>query len=321
VYSIVPTSHLILAPLVPVVLAWSGWGSAWSIDALRGRARRPASSWPVTLLVLLIGLSFFHAGVAKIVGGWLRADSSVVAWYVGRFSADAVGVQKAIAAAVLSAPSSVHEWMDRATVLLEMGMLLAVLVPKTGRIFIAAAAVFHLVVFLLLDIEFAPLLLAYAVVLPWDRAAKELTTLGLRGKVEGRVVARRPLLSVTALTGIFMAFVTFVGPPMKGARSPFDDQQWGTSLVLLSGGALAACSYLAWQASTWARQALVALRPRAHLVELDIVWDDLIAAGGARPSRVRTDSGRAPARPPTLRPSPARPIRSRIPAGAGPRLA
>jgi hypothetical protein len=282
VYSILPTSHLILAPLVPLVLAFSGWGSAWSIDALKRRASRPQSSWPITLLMLLIGLSFFHAGVAKAAGGWLRSDASVVAWYVERFSRDAVGLQSALANWVSAAPPTLHESMDRATVILETGMLVAVLIPKVGRIFIAGAAIFHLGVFLLLDIEFAPLLLVYAVLLPWDRVAKRPRTIAPPGKGARWTVARRPVLSMAGFTCLFMAFVTLLGPPLRGARSPFDEQSWGTSFALLAIGACVAITYLVSITLPSGRKRRH-FEPRpTHLVELDVVMGDVLGWGAQR---------------------------------------
>jgi hypothetical protein len=61
---------LLLALAAILLMAFAGWGGAYSIDVRRGRDTvvRP---WTVSLLALIVALAMFTAAYAKIMGGWL----------------------------------------------------------------------------------------------------------------------------------------------------------------------------------------------------------------------------------------------------------
>ena len=58
-------NHNILVLVLPVVMAASNWGSAFSYDALRARAPQRLASWPLTFMGTLVGFAMFTAGYAK----------------------------------------------------------------------------------------------------------------------------------------------------------------------------------------------------------------------------------------------------------------
>ncbi len=76
-YSLGKINHDIFLVLVPLVLAFSGWGRALSVDAQRRPAPESAEAeaWPVALLALLVGFAMFTAGWVKATTGWLDPEA------------------------------------------------------------------------------------------------------------------------------------------------------------------------------------------------------------------------------------------------------
>lgn len=64
------------------------------------------------------------------------------------------------------------EAFDVATVVFEVGFLLAILHPLSTRLFVVGAVAFHTGVALVLNIAFLPNLIVYAAVVPWSRLAR-----------------------------------------------------------------------------------------------------------------------------------------------------
>lgn len=172
-YSFGKVNHSILYVLTPLVMAASGWGAACSADA----ARRPegvpecaverTAAWPLALLALLVGFSFFTAGFEKLIGGWLDPSTQAVRgqffnhffvnhrqdllapWYLG-----------------LNAPPF-WETLDVLTVVMEVGFLTAVARPFAVRCFAAVAVLFHFNVMLMFNIPFVENLSVYAAFFSW----------------------------------------------------------------------------------------------------------------------------------------------------------
>jgi len=67
--------------LIPLTLAYSGWGRAFSIE---NRNEPPSADqpWLLALLALLTGFALFTAGIGKISGGWLKSDSLGTRWHL-----------------------------------------------------------------------------------------------------------------------------------------------------------------------------------------------------------------------------------------------
>lgn len=161
-YSPGKINHDIVLVLIPLVLAFSGWGQAFSIDTARGRDGVAAEPWPMALLALLVGFAMFTAGWAKVTTGWLDPDvwatyGHLVLNY--RFT----GRETWAATWALSVESQAF-WKsgDWAAVALEAGFLMVVVSRRAFCFTMALATFLHLGVLLLFDIAFSENLIAYA---------------------------------------------------------------------------------------------------------------------------------------------------------------
>lgn len=192
-YSLGKIDHDILLVLVPGAMALAGWGDRLSVDALRrrGRPTERAEQWPLRLFALLVGLAFLTAAMPKVRGGWLSWSSHAVQAMQGRHYLSN-GHHGLLAGLFFHFNNPVFwEAMDIATIVIEAGMLLAVLNWRSTRVVFAIAATFHLGVWLMMTIPFIMNVVAYAFVVRWDR-------LPLPDRVRGRARRAGPILLRTA---------------------------------------------------------------------------------------------------------------------------
>ncbi|ACY49615.1 HTTM domain-containing protein [Rhodothermus marinus] len=196
-------NHVILFVLLPWVMSFSNWGAAWSLDARLGRARPTVEGWPLALLALLTGFAMFTAGFTKLLGGWLDPATQATRghWLKQYF---VVGRQDLLADLVTAPlPAGLWELMDWGTVLLEIGLLPAVLVPGLFRMLLSLMVLFHLGTALLFNITFVQNLIVYAAFLNWDRVATRFPRIRL---------SPRPAFVLIPLLGL--AFY-FFGSPLR----------------------------------------------------------------------------------------------------------
>lgn len=173
-YSFGKIDHTFLHAASPAVLALSGWGNRWSLDALCGRGSRAQASWPLGLLAVCLGVAFFAAGFEKAWAGWLDPGTHAALGYVGR-NVVLHGREALLGSTVLAADlGPLWESLDVGTVLLECGVLLAAIRLRAFRAVLIALVAFHLGIFLLMDIAFTAMPVVYAAFLPW-------------GAIEGRL--------------------------------------------------------------------------------------------------------------------------------------
>ena len=178
-YSLGKVNSDILLVITPLVLAWSGWGDAFSLDALRRPtpvAKTLRGSWNLSLLALLIGLAMFSSGWAKVSTGWL--DPATRATY-GHFVHFYVTGQPSWMADLAVRLKSGWLWKlaDWFTVALEIGFVFAAFSRRAMYIFMAIACFFHLGVWLLFGIVFAHNIIAYG-------AFVSYSTLPLVGRID-----------------------------------------------------------------------------------------------------------------------------------------
>lgn len=174
-YGLGKIDHDILLVLVPAAMALAGWGDRLSLDAVRRRSRgeagRPerAEQWPLRLYALMIGLAFLTAALPKIKGGWLNPLTQAVHGIQIRqfYTHDRADL---LADTFLGIKNPVFwEFMDVATILLEAGIVLAVLSWGGTRVAFAIATLFHLGVWLMMNIAFWHNVVTYGFVVAWDR--------------------------------------------------------------------------------------------------------------------------------------------------------
>lgn len=208
IYSLGKIDHFILVPVVPLIMAFSGWGATYSVDKLRSKsAMETPQGWPLVLLALLIGFMMFTAGFPKILGGWLHLDTQATqGHYFKQFFVR--GRQD------LLAPYGQHigrfwwEVLDYVTIAFEVGFLVAIINPRSTRIFICIAVLFHFCTMLILNISFLPNFLAYAAFINWawvDAKAGQYAGFGSKMK---RLAG--PLL-ITVCMLLFYAITWFLG--------------------------------------------------------------------------------------------------------------
>jgi len=174
-YSLGKIDHDIFLVLLPAAMALAGWGDRLSLDAVRRRARglpeapERAEQWPLRLYALMIGLGFLTAAWPKIRGGWLNPGTQAVQGHqVRQYFTN--GKDELLAPFFLHFDHPVFwEILDLATILLEAGMIVAVLWWTTTRFAFAVAATFHLGVWLMMNIAFFMNVVTYGFVVPWDR--------------------------------------------------------------------------------------------------------------------------------------------------------
>jgi hypothetical protein len=166
IFSIGKVDHEILVALVPVVMAFSNWGAAFSVDSARWGEQK-TESWPLTLLALFIGFMMFTAGLPKILGGWLDPATQAAQGHL--FNQFFVRERQALLAEWFVSFDNVLFWefLDWATVLFEVGFLFAVWKTAWFKTFVGVVVLFHFSTMLMLNIAFVPNFLAYAVFLNW----------------------------------------------------------------------------------------------------------------------------------------------------------
>jgi predicted DCC family thiol-disulfide oxidoreductase YuxK len=201
-YGVGKIDHDILLVLIPAALAVAGWGDRLSVDAWRRRHRgeteppERAEQWPLRLYVLAVGLAFLTAGLAKVHGDWLNPHSHAVQALEARafFTHGRHGL---LAGPFVNINNPVlWEALDIATILLEVGMVVAVLSWAGTRFGFAAASTFHLGVLFIMNIAFFMNVLIYGFVVRWDRVPVPPALAGRVPRLPAGAVRAVPLVVI-----------------------------------------------------------------------------------------------------------------------------
>jgi hypothetical protein len=149
---VVHNDVLLLLCLVPLLAARAN--DTWSLDAKRDRRRESARmscryGWPVRTAAVVCAGAYFCAGLAKLVNSgpaWVTSDNLRWALYasgesgIGLFIADRPWLSHAVAAA---------------TLLLELGFPLVLLVPRTAWLFVPGAVGLHAAIWLAMGLDYS----------------------------------------------------------------------------------------------------------------------------------------------------------------------
>jgi len=257
IYSSGNLDHGFLPVLMAALMSFSGWGAAWSVDAARGRITEVAA-WPITMLAWCLGLAMLGAAWPKVDAGWLRvgthaARGHLVEEYVVNHRQQLLADQ-----AMRLSSGRLWELLDYLTVVLEGGFVLAVLWVRSTRVFVAAAAVFHLAIILMMNISFVSNLVVYAAFVDWTWLASRV-----RVPAWSRAVAARPVIpGVVVVAGIGAAVLSDrAGPPLVALVGLFTDRSLLlVHTALIVAGATVAIVFLARECGTLARSLLVPAR-------------------------------------------------------------
>jgi hypothetical protein len=177
-YSMGKINHDLLLVAIPLVMAFSNWGSAWSLDAVSGKTRKP-EAWPVALLALMLGFMMFTAGFPKLIGGWL--DINTHATYGHFIKHYFVNERQDLLSELFLDISSRVFWesLDWFTLIFEIGFIFAILKAPVLRFWCALAIMFHFMVMMMLNISFISNLPVYSLFLiNWDVHALRLKGVG-----------------------------------------------------------------------------------------------------------------------------------------------
>lgn len=169
-YAFGKINHDIFVVVIPLVLAFSGWGNAFSIDARKkGLASLDdqSGSWAVALCCFAIGVAMFTAGFAKLTSGWL--DPGLLCTYGHLISLHFINGRHTWLEKIMLEVDVPFLWklLDWFVVMLETGFLAAIWNRRLFVTFCALAAFFHLGVWLLFDIPFGSNLVGYGVIVPF----------------------------------------------------------------------------------------------------------------------------------------------------------
>lgn len=174
-YSFGKIDHDFLIWMIPLVMSFSNWGAAYSLDA-KGKQQedRIVQNWPIVLLALVLCLGMFSAGLPKLLGGWLDVSSHATRghflreYYVNER-------QDLLAPFFLSLNSPlIWEFFDYAGVFLEVFFLFAILRPNLFRFFVVCAIVFHAFNYLMLNISFTANIALYLLYIDWGVVISKL---------------------------------------------------------------------------------------------------------------------------------------------------
>ena len=156
--------HTFMLWIVPGLLAFSGWGRHYSVDASKTAPPDKdeiAPSWPIVAVGAFLALSFLTAAIPKIARGWLSFETSAVRRHFLQLSFQLERDQLLAGPFIDFEFQPFWEALDWAGVGLELALAFALFWPFAQRWLIFAAWIFHLANLLLLNISFYGPLMVY----------------------------------------------------------------------------------------------------------------------------------------------------------------
>lgn len=227
VFSFGKIDHTIFLWIVPLAMSSSDWGDRISLDS-RGSAEsdQMVSTSAVPFLSILLALAFLTAGLPKLAGGWLSTEVSATKSY---FRDKVLRGETNISTSLLESIESrlIWESADWATLLLEFGFVFLILWPFGYRLLVNVAAVFHLIVLFVLNINFESSLALYLVFalqfIDVDRVERFLAALE----------ERREMVLVAGSIALAAAVATQLAGPglLRVALGLFGASDWTVALV------------------------------------------------------------------------------------------
>lgn len=235
--------HTILLTLPPLVLAFGDWGKRYSVDARR-RSDEPSGQvqWPLRLLALLIGWGFFAAALTKALTGWLSFSSQASRGYfvLGFVTQERTHwLARWIAEHDVLVAWEVVDWL---TVVFELAILIALPWWRAFRITLAVAAAFHLVVLLIMNIDFSNAVVAYGAFVSWGAISGRIGSSRVGRTALEALKARRALLEGAGVTVLLVVIALAVGAVtwflMVSPAGRVSTGQIGGHLIILVGAVI-----------------------------------------------------------------------------------
>ncbi|RDV16676.1 hypothetical protein DXT99_02520 [Pontibacter diazotrophicus] len=207
-YSFGKIDHDFLIWIIPLVMSFSNWGAAYSLDAKLKHQDRVVQNWPVVLLALILSFAMFSAGLPKLLGGWLDISTHAVrGHFLREFYVNER--QDLLAPFFLNLNSAlVWEFFDYAGVFLEVFFIFAIIRPNLFRFFVICAIFFHVFNYLMLNIAFSINIILYLLFVDWGMIISKLRKHRMLLSIE-RAINFRSLLIVGLLyTSFYLIYIT-----------------------------------------------------------------------------------------------------------------
>ena len=202
-YSFGKIDHDFLIWIIPLIMSFSNWGAAYSLDAkLNQQQDKEVQSWPVVLLALVLCLAMFSAGLPKLLEGWLDVSTHAVR---GHFLREYYlnERQELLAPLFLNLNFPlIWEFFDYSGVFLEIAFLFAIIRPNIFRFFVLSAILFHVFNYLMLNIAFTINFILYLLFIDWDLVIGKL-------KKGGTLLTVERAINIKSLLGVGVVYTSF----------------------------------------------------------------------------------------------------------------
>jgi len=161
-YSYGKINHNIYPVVFPIIMAFTNWGGALSIDSIRNKNTKiEPKGWPLTYLSFLLGWGYLTAGMPKLFGGWLDVSFSTTAGYILRRFHSGQEPWYLNEMFVKINNLFIYKILDYSTLVFELGFLFTIFWSALFLRSIGIAALFHLGVLLMLNIPFTSHVLVF----------------------------------------------------------------------------------------------------------------------------------------------------------------
>ncbi|MFT4186339.1 MAG: hypothetical protein QM613_03815 [Micrococcaceae bacterium] len=172
--------HGIIIAIVPMIMAFSGWGNAYSIDSRnflnkRVNLHKTFHPWVIRWLALTISLWLFTADFAKATSGWLNPKNTATEGYFFQYYLG--GLTSGKIPDMFSHITFYPFWkfFDYSTVLVEgLPLLLFFFGWRYWKLAPSFLIFFHIGINYTLSIFYEPAFVAYAAFVPWSRVLSKV---------------------------------------------------------------------------------------------------------------------------------------------------
>lgn len=175
-YSYGKINHNIFPVIFPLIMAFTNWGGALSIDSIRKQNLKiTPKGWPLTFLSFLLGWGYFTAGLPKLIGGWLDPSYSSTAGFILRRYYSSSGPLYLNEMFVKINSLFINKVFDYSTLIFELGFILTIFWSAVYLRAVGVAVMFHLGVLLTVNIPFTLhvlVFLPYIVYFYFDRNSR-----------------------------------------------------------------------------------------------------------------------------------------------------
>ena len=209
----------LMATLLPLIMAFSNWNAAYSLDAKIADRKIEPQYWAVTLMALILGFAMFTASIPKIMGGWLDLSTQAVRYHFVR-NYFLIPRQELMAPFFMEIDNFLFwEFLDYAGIIFEFLFLIALFKALWMRSLVFVAVFFHFMNALILNIPFVFNFTVYALFLSWSLIISLLKDKGWDKRLDTMISFPNMITSGAVLLLILYIFQAFFGMPFVALPS------------------------------------------------------------------------------------------------------